>query len=57
MAQAPAMSLAQSLFAGGENYKDNRPPCRIVHLMQKDSKNIFAVDFKTPSCRMYKGRF
>jgi len=42
------MGNADSVVAASNGiYKETRPPISVVHILQKDSKVIFKIDFKT----------
>lgn len=43
----PAKDQPMGAQIGISNYKEARPPISYVHVLQKDSKIIFKIDFKT----------
>jgi len=43
------------MFAGDDK-PDTRPPCSFVHLLQKDSKNIYRINFASKTSKIEKGR-
>lgn len=42
---AQVESNNQSMMIADNNYNETRPPCSMVHVLQKDSKVIFKIDF------------